>query len=167
MQLAARFSGSGPPVSRFPKRPCEVTSVMAQTDCLFCKIVKGEIPCIKVYETDRLLSFLDIAPAAPGHALIVPKEHAPTLLDLPPAMGAELLDAVQRVGRAVMAATGATGMNVLANTFASAGQVVLHAHLHVIPRTEDDGLAPWTGKPYASNEAMLRLAEDIRSRITV
>jgi len=140
---------------------------MAQTDCLFCRIVKGEIPCTKIYETDRLLSFLDIAPAAPGHALIVPKAHAPTLFELPPALGAELLDATQRVGRAVMAATGATGMNVLVNTFASAGQVVLHAHLHVIPRIEGDGLTAWAGKPYAKNEDMLRLAEDIRRRITV
>lgn len=138
---------------------------MSATDCLFCKIIQGTIPCAKVFETDRVLAFLDIAPSAPGHALVLPKEHHPTLLDLPRELSGDLLEAVQRVGRAVMDATGATGLNVLANTYASAGQVIFHAHLHLIPRTSGDGLVDWPGTPYDSNETMARLAEAIRGRI--
>jgi histidine triad (HIT) family protein len=140
---------------------------MRQADCLFCKIIRGEIPCAKVFETEHVLAFLDIAPASPGHTLVVPKAHFPTLPELPEALGGPLLDALSRVGRAVMAATGATGFNVLANTFESAGQVVFHAHWHVIGRTGGDGLLPWPGKPYDNNETMARLAEEIRRRIHV
>jgi len=138
---------------------------MSATDCLFCKIIQGQIPCAKVFESDRVLAFLDIAPAAPGHALVLPKPHHPTVLDLPLDLAGELLDAVQRVGRAVMAATGASGLNVVANTNAAAGQVIFHAHLHLIPRVPDDGLAAWPGKPYDSHETMARLAAAIRGRI--
>ena len=140
---------------------------MPQVDCLFCKIIQGEIPCAKVYETDRILAFLDISPVSPGHALVLPKAHYPTLLDMPGDQGAPLLEAVTAVGRAVMAATGATGFNVVANTFAPAGQVVFHAHFHVIGRTEGDGLPVWPGTPYDSNETLARLAETIRQRIGV
>lgn len=140
---------------------------MQHTDCLFCKIVKGEIPCAQVYETDHVLAFLDIAPATPGHVLVLPKAHYPTLLDLPESLDGLLLAAVKRVGRGVMAATEATGVNVIVNTFASAGQMVFHAHFHVIPRISGDGLSPWPGKPYDSNETMQRLAEEVRRRINV
>lgn len=138
---------------------------MLQDDCLFCKIIRGEIPCTKLLETDQLLAFLDISPVTPGHALVVPKAHLPTLLDLPAALGGPVLDAVSRLGRAIMAVTGATGCNVIANSFPSAGQVVMHAHCHVIGRTDGDGLAAWPGAPYDSNEAREQLAADIRRRI--
>ena len=167
MQLTTSLNGGQLPGDRFCRRPCEVANAMSQTDCLFCKIAAGAIPCANVFETEQLLAFLDIAPATPGHTLIVPKVHYETLLDAPAELGTALLRAVQTVGRAVMDATGATGFNVLANTFASAGQVVMHAHIHVIPRSAGDGLTPWSGKPYASNEAMQRLAEDLRRRIAV
>ena len=147
------------------RAPCEVHAAMQSTDCLFCKIVKGEIPCAKVYETEDLMAFMDIAPAAPGHVLIVPKAHYPTLLELPEALGNTLLGSLKSVGRAVMDVTGATGFNVAINTFESAGQVVFHAHLHVIPRISGDGLSPWPGKPYDSSETMARLAASIRDRL--
>lgn len=140
---------------------------MSQADCLFCKIVRGEIPCAKIYETDQLLSFLDISPVTPGHALVVPKAHYPTLLDMPGDLGGPILLAASAVGRAIMAATGATGFNVVANTFEAAGQVVFHAHFHVIGRTGGDGLPPWPGTPYDSNETLARLAETIRHRLAV
>ncbi len=140
---------------------------MQSADCLFCKIVRGEIPCARVYETEEVLAFLDIAPAAPGHVVIVPKAHYPPLLDVPEDLGCALLGAVKQVGRAAMAACGATGFNVAVNTFESAGQVVFHAHIHVIPRQSGDGLSPWAGKPYDSNETMARLAAAIRSRIAL
>lgn len=167
MQLAASLGDGQLTGRRIVRRHCEVVNAMSQTDCLFCKIVAGEIPCVKIFETEQLLAFLDIAPATPGHTLIVPKDHYATLLDAPASLGTALLDAVQVVGRATMDATGATGFNVLANTFASAGQVVMHAHIHVIPRAAGDGLTPWSGKPYASNEAMQQLAETLRRHIAV
>ncbi len=139
-----------------------VRKAMHQADCLFCKIVKGDIPCAKLYETDQVLSFLDISPVARGHALVIPKAHFPNLFELPEELGGPLLAALKQVGRAVMTATGCSGLNVLMSNFESAGQVIFHAHVHVVPRTAGDGLSLWPGKPYDSNESMLRLAEDIR-----
>lgn len=140
---------------------------MSHADCLFCKIIRGEIPCAKVYETERLLGFLDISPVTPGHALVVPKAHYSTLLELPADLGAPILEAASSLGQAIMAVTGATGFNVIANTNEAAGQVVFHAHFHVIGRTSGDELPPWPGTPYDSNETLARLAETIRHRLDV
>ena len=135
---------------------------MQHADCIFCKIVKGEIPCAKIHETDHVLAFLDIAPVAPGHALVIPKAHHPTLFDLPEDLGGLLLAAGRRVGAAILAATGATGLNVQMNNHPAAGQVVFHAHLHLIPRHAGDGLALWPGRPYPDAAAMADLAEAVR-----
>ena len=135
---------------------------MPHTNCIFCRIVTGEIPCVKIYETDQVLAFLDIAPVAPGHVLIIPKAHYATLFEMPEELGAALLAAQKLVGRAILAATGTTGLNVQMNNFESAGQVVFHAHLHLIPRRAGDGLALWPGTPYADGPAMTALAEAIR-----
>lgn len=138
---------------------------MLDKDCLFCKILRGEIPSAQIYETPAVLAFLDIAPIRPGHALVIPKAHAASLWELPADIGGDLVTALQVVGRAVREATGATGVNVVMNNGASAGQLVLHAHFHVIPRAEGDGLEPWAGTPYADMAAMTRMAETIRTRI--
>jgi len=135
---------------------------MPHTDCIFCRIVKGEIPCVKIHETDRVLAFLDIAPVAPGHTLVIPKAHHETLFAVPEELGGHLLAAQKLVGQAILTATGATGLNVQMNNFESAGQVVFHAHLHLIPRRVGDGLALWPGTPYADNAAMGAMAEAIR-----
>ena len=138
---------------------------MLDTDCLFCKILRGEIPCAKIHETPAVLAFLDIAPVRPGHALVIPKVHAPSLWELPDALGGDLLAALKTVGRAVAEATGASGVNVVMNNGASAGQLVLHAHFHLIPRLEGDGLEAWKGTPYPDVQDMTRMAEAIRSKI--
>ncbi|MDQ7830227.1 MAG: HIT family protein [Desulfovibrionaceae bacterium] len=138
---------------------------MLDKDCLFCKILRGEIPSAQIYETPAVLAFLDIAPIRPGHALVIPKAHVASLWELPADIGGDLVTALQVVGRAVREATGATGVNVVMNNGASAGQLVLHAHFHVIPRAEGDGLEPWPGAPYADMAAMTRMAETIRTRI--
>ncbi|MHC1791247.1 HIT family protein [Solidesulfovibrio sp.] len=135
---------------------------MHDADCIFCKIVKGEIPCARLYEDDAVLAFLDIAPVAPGHALLIPKAHHADLFALPPVLGTALTAAASRVGRAVMAAAGATGLNLQMNNGPSAGQVVFHAHLHLIPRQAGDGLALWPGRPYADPAAMAAMAEAVR-----
>lgn len=134
-------------------------------NCVFCQIVAGKIPCAKLYETETVLAFLDIAPVRKGHALVLPKAHHPTLWDLPAGLGADLLAAMQAVGRAVMAATGAEGLNVGMNNHAAAGQLVPHAHFHLIPRHGGDGLSLWAQSAYAGQEEMAGLAQAIRAKI--
>ncbi|MFP5239262.1 MAG: HIT family protein [Acidobacteriota bacterium] len=134
-------------------------------DCLFCRIVRGEIPCAKVYENDAVLAFLDIAPVNKGHTLVIPKAHHADVYDLPPALGARLLEAVQAVGASFKGALGATGMNLGMNNGASAGQMVFHAHWHLIPRFDGDGLSLWPQKSYASIDEMSELARKIASFI--
>lgn len=136
---------------------------MAPTDsgCVFCKIVAGEIPCAKVYESESCVAFLDIAPVNAGHALVLPKGHYSTLMDIPSELGGDLLHALSTVGRAVMEATGADGLNLMQNNYEAAGQLVHHAHYHLIPRFSDDGLRLWPQSAYEDNEEMRRLAAKI------
>lgn len=134
-------------------------------DCIFCRIANGEIPCAKVFESETCLAFLDIAPVNPGHTLVLPKAHHVTLMDIPPALGADLMEALSKVAGAVKEATGADGINLMQNNFAAAGQVVPHAHFHIIPRFEGDGHELWPQKSYASNDEMTRLAEAISRKL--
>ena len=135
-------------------------------DCLFCKIIAGVIPCARVYEDEHILAFLDISPAAKGHTLVVPKGHYPTLLDLPVCEAEPLFRALKLVAAAVQAETRSSGFNCLQNNFGAAGQMVFHAHWHIIPRTDDDGLKHWPGKSYDDGAAMHQLAESVNLRIT-
>ena len=134
-------------------------------ECVFCRIVKGEIPSARLLETDLVLSFLDIAPVNPGHALVIPKRHSETILEL---TGEELdacIRTVQKLAGAVMAATGAVGCNVLQNNHRCAGQLVMHAHFHVIPRLPEDGFRfGWRSRSYEAGglEAML---EKVRAHL--
>ncbi len=134
-------------------------------DCIFCKIIAGTIPCAKIYDQGGLFAFLDIAPVNKGHALVLPKVHYPTLFDLPPDLGRGLVTALSAVGRAVMQATGAAGLNLGMNNFEVAGQLVHHAHFHLIPRHEGDGLRLWTQHAYESGEQMQKLAQAIKKAI--
>ncbi len=113
---------------------------MSTKDCIFCRMVGGEIPVAKIYEDDVVFAFLDIGPLSDGHTLLIPKEHFATLEDCP----AELLGKVaSRLGRIVSAAvkaTGADGCNVLCNNGRAAGQLVEHLHFHIIPRKTGDGV---------------------------
>ncbi len=132
-------------------------------DCIFCKILQGQIPSTSLFESDAFLVFLDINPANRGHALIVPKRHVETVFDLPEGYGEELIAIMRKVGKAIMKATGATGMNILQNNYADAGQAVPHVHWHLIPRFAGDGLLPWSTKTYADGDEMASLAGKIRS----
>ena len=140
-----------------------VSNAPRDGECIFCRIVAGEIPSAKVFETEEVIAFLDIAPVRPGHALVLPKGHYPTLWHLPDELGAHLLAALKAVGRAVMEATGAEGLNVGMNNHPAAGQLVPHAHVHLIPRQEGDGLSLWDQSPYEDTSAMQRLADSIRT----
>jgi histidine triad (HIT) family protein len=138
---------------------------MDAADCIFCKIVKGQIPCAKLYEDAQVLAFLDIAPVTPGHALVIPKAHYPDLFALPDELGAALLAAKKRVGRALLRAMGATGLNVQQNNAPSAGQVVFHAHYHLIPRRAGDGLLLWPGTPYPDAAALTAVAQAVTAAL--
>jgi histidine triad (HIT) family protein len=122
-------------------------------DCIFCKIAKGEIPCAKIEENEHALSFLDIGPINPGHALVIPKKHYATLFEIPAVELTACTLLAQKVAAAVHRATGAQGLNFLQNNFRAAGQLVEHAHFHLIPRYERDGfLTTWPGKSYAAGD---------------
>ncbi len=116
------------------------SSHSADPDCIFCKIVAGAIPCHKVYEDEDVLSFLDVGPLSRGHTLVIPKGHWAALGDMPAATAGRCMATASRLGPAVMKAAGAAGYNVLQNNGTVAGQVVMHVHLHIIPRRQDDGL---------------------------
>ncbi len=110
------------------------------TGCIFCKIVAGQIPCHKLYEDERVLSFLDIGPLSRGHCLVIPKAHYETIDATPGDLAGACAAVIARVSGAVRAATGATGFNVLQNNGAVSGQEVAHMHFHIIPRQANDGL---------------------------
>jgi histidine triad (HIT) family protein len=109
-------------------------------DCIFCKIIAGEIPCHKIYEDDRVFAFLDTAEDADGHTLVVPKTHCRNLLDVPPDVLAQVMAGVQKVARHYVDACGFRGVNVLNFSEPCAGQTVFHLHFHILPRTPGDGV---------------------------
>lgn len=133
-------------------------------DCIFCKIIKGKIPCTKIYEDDNILAFLDIGPANKGHTLVIPKDHHETLLDMPDQLLCVLMRKVKKVAKAVMEGMSVKGFNVMQSNYPVSGQQVPHYHVHIIPRQEDDGLKHWPPKEYAEEEAD-EVAEKIKSRL--
>ena len=137
-------------------------------DCIFCKIVAGDLPCYKLYEDELVLAFLDIGPLTPGHCLIIPKKHYARLDDIGQEDAATLAAIAQlapKLARAAMAATGTTDWNLLQNNGAVAGQVVGHVHFHVIPRSEADGLGyRWPAGKLDAGDAE-RLVEQIGGAI--
>lgn len=135
-------------------------------DCVFCKIARGEIPCDKVYEDERVLAFLDIAPLALGHTLVIPKEHHTSVTTVPAADSARLMEVASRLGAALMRATDAGGFNLMLANGAVAGQVVPHVHLHVVPRHVDDGVVmPTSHVNYPSAERKAEILAKARARL--
>jgi len=107
---------------------------MDQKKCIFCKIVKGEMPASKVYEDAMVISFLDIMPANKGHCLIVPKKHYEKVEDTPDETLAHMMKTAKKLGKAQSLSMGNNSYNLLINNGKEAGQIVQHIHLHVIPR---------------------------------
>ncbi|MEK7123043.1 MAG: HIT family protein [Patescibacteria group bacterium] len=122
-------------------------------DCIFCKVIAGELPSWKVYEDDHTIAFLDITPVSKGHALVVPKAHCADFVSADNACLQSVFKTTQKVARAVLSATNADGCNVTINNGAVAGQSVFHFHVHIIPRFDGDGLTAWPQAPYAEGEA--------------
>jgi len=112
------------------------------TNNLFAKILRGELPAHKVFEDDKALAFLDIMPRAPGHTLVIPKSPARTFLDIAPDDLAHLMKATQTIARAAMAVFAADGLTIQQFNEPAGGQVVFHLHVHVIPRKNGVALKP-------------------------
>ncbi|OGI91658.1 hypothetical protein A2933_02060 [Candidatus Nomurabacteria bacterium RIFCSPLOWO2_01_FULL_46_18] len=122
-------------------------------NCIFCKIVKGEIPSNKIYEDENVLVFLDIAPVNLGHSLIVPKKHFANIYETPEETLAEMMKAAKKISKALKSELGADGINVTMNNDPAAGQIIFHSHIHVIPRLSGDGFPLWHGRrPYQEGE---------------
>lgn len=121
--------------------------------CIFCKIVKGEIPSKKIYEDANVISFLDIAPANKGHCLVVPKNHYETMLDTPDVELELTIKKTKEIARAMSSALGNQGFNLVANNKKEAGQIVPHLHFHIIPRFANDRIKlSWPHKKYDGKE---------------
>ncbi len=102
---------------------------------IFAKIIRGEIPCVRIYEDEKSLAFMDVMPQAEGHTLVVPKEDAENVFDLSPEGAAAMMATTQKVAKAVKRATGAPGLMIVQLNGAAAGQSINHIHMHIIPRT--------------------------------
>jgi histidine triad (HIT) family protein len=109
-------------------------------DCIFCKIISNEAPADKVYEDENFVAFMNLRPSSKGAVLVVHKDHTDDLQSTPDEMLSQFLPASKKVAEAVMKATGATGFNLTINNGKTAGQVIFHLHVHIIPRYSDDGL---------------------------
>ncbi len=133
---------------------------MADPDCLFCKIVAGEIPATVVAEDERTLSFMDINPATRGHALVIPRAHAADVFAIDPEDLRAVALAAQRLAKRARERLGAAGVNLLNSSGAAAWQTVFHFHVHVIPRYADDPLRlPWVPAPGDKDEIAAAAAE--------
>jgi histidine triad (HIT) family protein len=135
------------------------------SDCIFCGIAAGAAPAARILETPNVLAFLDIAPVHYGHTLVIPKAHYQNLLDLPDDLWQEIVQVCRRVAQAQRAALQAQGFNLQMNNFEAAGQVVFHAHVHVIPRYFNDGLHLFPQESYRTGD-LEKTAAQLRQVLT-
>lgn len=131
-------------------------------NCIFCKIVEGTIPSVKLYEDDHVLAFMDIRPVSRGHSLVIPKKHVRNFLDADTETIAKTVEPLGRVVDAVKKAVGADGIVVSTNNEAAAGQEVFHFHWHIIPRFEGDNFSRWPHHESTSEE-LAALGEKMRA----
>ena len=131
---------------------------------VFAKVLRGEIPCHKLYEDEDTLAFLDIMPRTEGHALVVTKEKARDLFDVRPEALAKLMAVVQKLAPKIKDAVGAEGVLIQQFNGAAAGQTVFHLHVHILPRQEGEALKPHAGK-MADPAALAATAEKIRKAL--
>lgn len=135
-------------------------------NCIFCKIINGDIPSKLIYEDDDFKAILDVAPATKGHVLILPKCHAETLLDLPDDKAEKILIVAKKIINAMMKVHGFTSYNLIQNNGKLAGQTVNHFHLHLIPRYSVDDVGLWTpheGDPSVTDELAKEVYDLINS----
>jgi len=134
-------------------------------DCVFCKMVAGEIPVTKVYENEAVLAFLDIGPVSDGHTLVIPKQHCEKVHECDPDILAQVGACLGKIAGAVVSAMDADGYNVLCNNGRAANQVVSHLHFHIIPRRMGDGVfTQWPAYQYGKGQ-IEGFAEKIRKSL--
>ncbi|MBE6380935.1 MAG: HIT family protein [Lentisphaerae bacterium] len=137
------------------------------SNCIFCKIIAGEIPSMKLYEDELVYAFLDIAPINFGHVLVIPKEHHESASTIPEATAGRMMKIGTRLGIALKRALDYDAYNLHLADGKAAGQVVMHAHLHVVPRGVDDDFRwNWRQKQYADGQAA-DLAEKVMNKFKV
>ena len=135
---------------------------MNDPDCIFCKIVAGELPAQRVHEDEHTIAFMDINPGTRGHTLVIPRRHVRNLLEIEPEdLSATVLTA-QKIAQRISDRLGADGVNLINSCGAAAWQTVFHFHIHVIPRYRDDPLVlPWKPAPGDMDE-IARTAQELR-----
>jgi len=109
-------------------------------ECIFCKIIKGEITTEKTYEDENFIAILDTNPKTENHTLLISKKHFRNLLDMPSSLGSEYLDAIKKISLKLIQENKSEGINILTNNEHSAGQIIFHTHTHIIPRKKDDNI---------------------------
>ncbi|MFD1029855.1 HIT family protein [Metaplanococcus flavidus] len=138
------------------------------TNCIFCKIISGEIPSVKIYEDEHVFAFMDIMPLSKGHTLLIPKTHRESVYDLQEDEAAQLFSVVPKIASAINETFNPEGLNLLNNNGTKAGQSVFHFHLHFIPRYgESDGFgAKWiTKEKEYTTERIQELAEEVKTKL--
>ena len=138
---------------------------MSENDCVFCKMVTGQIPVTKIYEDEVVLAFLDIGPISNGHTLVIPKQHFERLHEYPAQLLSNFASHLGRIAKAVAAAMDSDGYNVLCNNGRAAGQLIDHLHFHIIPRNTGDGLFNrWPSYKYDAGR-IEQIAANIRENL--
>lgn len=135
------------------------------TDNVFAKILRGDMPCVKVYEDDDILSFMDVFPQSRGHVLVIPKAVSRNLLDAVPDTLEKLILQTQRIGNAVNAALSPDGIVITQFNGAPAGQTVFHLHFHIIPRYNDIQMSQHASGRMADMEELTALADKIKAAL--
>lgn len=133
-------------------------------DCVFCKIIKGELSCHKIYEDNDFLAFLDMYPVNYGHTLVIPKAHYDNIFELPDDVASKYFVVVKKIAEVVKNTMNADGINIGMNNLPAAGQVVFHSHIHIIPRFNGDGLNH-SGNKDVSQEEMSLIASKMKDFI--
>jgi histidine triad (HIT) family protein len=133
-------------------------------NCIFCKIIKNELPSHKVYEDEETLAFLDIHPNNPGHTLVVPKDHFENIYGTPDETIARMILVAKKIAVAIKNGLDADGINITMNNEAPAGQAVFHSHIHVIPRIKTDGFQSFPRREYKEGEVE-EVLEKIKTNI--
>ena len=148
-----------------PKEQSLVYTIWMNNNCIFCKITKGEVPCAKIYEDETVFAFLAHNPINIGHTLLVPKIHAVNIYEMPDETLAKLAPVLKKLATSIKSATGADGINIEMNNDSAAGQIIFHAHLHIVPRFKDDGFTHWKGaRDYREGEMSI-VAEKISTAL--
>ncbi len=135
------------------------------SNCVFCKIVSNEFDSYKLYEDNNFIVILDKFPATAGHTLIIPKSHCEDFFDLDEYLASELLVLAQKVARTLKEVTGCDGLNILQNNGKSAGQVVFHYHMHLIPRYANDDVSIVLKSNELQDEKAEKMIEEIKHKL--